>query len=300
MNSIKEILLNLGYSNIADHGKEFRAKPIYRDSSNNTSLSIRKDNGRFIDFSLGISGSFEDLIKLSLNLSSVEEAQKWLNNNNISFTPIEQEKPKIVETKIFDKESLLKLEKDHSYWIKRGVPENIIKIFEGGVALKGKLSGRYVFPIFNGKDQIIGFSGRDLVNDISRPKWKHIGNKSKWCYPLKINRKSIITSREIFIVESIGDMLSLYSSGVENTIVSFGLDISVSILNFLLKCDLKKIYISFNNDEAKNSAGNEAAEKIKNKLSKYFDSYQISIKLPSKKDFGEMNREEILEWKNRL
>jgi hypothetical protein len=94
--------------------------------------------------------------------------------------------------------------------------------------------------------------------------------------------------------------LSLYQAGVKNTIVTFGLEISISILNFLLKIDPNKIYISFNNDSQKNNAGNQACEKGMNKLLRYFDSRQLSIQLPTKKDFGEMNKEEILQWKNNL
>jgi DNA primase len=94
--------------------------------------------------------------------------------------------------------------------------------------------------------------------------------------------------------------LSLWDAGIKNTIVTFGLEISVPILNILLKVDPNKIYISFNNDQHKNSAGNIAGEKAYNKLLRYFDKKQLEIKLPSKKDFGEMNTEEILQWQKKI
>ena len=34
------------------------------------------------------------------------------------------------------------------------------------------------------------------------------------------------------------------------------------------------------------------------KLRKYFDENQVEVKLPTKNDFGEMSKEEILEWYN--
>ena len=71
-------------------------------------------------------------------------------------------------------------------------------------------------------------------------------------------------------------------------------------MNFLLKLDPDKIYISFNNDNEKNNAGNDAAEKAFNKLLRYFDKRQLVIKLPTKKDFGEMTTEEIIKWKKAL
>jgi DNA primase len=113
-----------------------------------------------------------------------------------------------------------------------------------------------------------------------------------------LNVDEIKKQKEVIIIESIGDCLSLYQAGIKNTIVTFGLEVSVSILNFLLKLDPEKIYISFNNDNQKNNAGNNASEKAFNKLLRYFDKKQLQIKLPSKKDFGEMNEEEILKWKN--
>lgn len=298
--NIKDILIDLGYSNIIESAKDYRMRPIYRESDNNTVLCVKKDSGRFIDFSRGITGSLEDLIKISLNLKTIDEARNWVSSKNISIERKEEDKPKIVAQKIYEKEMLLKLKKDHSYWINRGVPEDVIKEFEGGIANSGKMNGRYVFPIFNSHDQIVGFSGRDILNREKHPKWKHVGNKSTWCFPAKKNLKEVKDSKEVFIVESIGDALSLYSAGVKNVIVSFGLEISVAIINFLLKLDIRKIRICFNNDSEKNYAGNNASEKAYDKLNKFFDANQIFINLPPKKDFGEMTVEEINLWRKKI
>ena len=95
-------------------------------------------------------------------------------------------------------------------------------------------------------------------------------------------------------------MLSLYQAGIKNVLVTFGTSLSLGILNYLLKIDIKKIYISLNNDSNKNNAGNIGAEKTHSRLKRYFDDKQLKIVLPTKKDFGEMNKEEILQWKNNL
>jgi hypothetical protein len=300
MMNVKDILLDLGYSNIIEGPKDYRMRPIYRESDNNTVLSVKKDTGRFIDFSKGISGSIEDLIKLSLNLKNVEDVKKWVSQRNISIDKKEVERPTINTQKTFDREMLLKLKKDHSYWINRGIPEDVVARFEGGVASSGKMAGRYVFPIFNKFDQIVGFSGRDILGRSEVPKWKHIGNKSFWCFPAKLTLKSIKSKKEVFVVESIGDALALYNAGIDNFIVSFGLEISTAIINFLLKVDVHKIRICFNDDSENNSAGNEASEKAYNKLTKFFDRNQVAINLPSKNDFGEMTTEEITEWKRKI
>lgn len=296
--SIHEILTSIGYT-LKDFGKEYRTKPIYRDSDSDTVLRIYKDTGFWVDFKENISGDFNSLVKLSLKLDTEDDAKAWLKNKNFQhFTP-KVEKPKVKDKKIFDKDLLLKLSKDHSYWIKRGVNEETIKLFQGGIASAGKMKDRYVFPIFNSKTEIVGFSGRDITNK-SKIKWKHLGDKSSWCYPTFLNIQDIHNSKQVFLIESIGDCLSLHQAGIRNTIVTFGLEVSISILNFLLKIDPSKIYISFNNDQQNNSAGNEAAKKAYNKLLRYFDPKQLSINLPPKKDFGEMTTEEIQTWKTKL
>lgn len=308
MSDVKDILVNLGYSNISEDSKNYRMKPIYRDSSSNTVLSVRKDTGSFIDFSKQMSGSLRDLVKLSLNYKSEDEALKWLNNygDGGATQRIEERRPEIKEAKVFSKRSLEKMMPHHDYWIGRGVSEETLSLFGGGVVYEGKMKNRYVFPILDYKKNLIGVSGRDLVNDpeSKRPKWKHIGDKSQWKYPMQINNKIIRQKREIVVVESIGDMLSLWDAGVKNVAVSFGLQVGLGLLNYFLRVDAQKIILSFNNDLAKGalatSAGNEAAEKNYNKLSRHFDSNQLQIALPPKADFGEMSGEEILEWKENL
>jgi hypothetical protein len=76
--SIRQILQDIGYV-LTDHGKEFRAKPLYRDSDNDKVLRIWKDSGRWVDFKENKSGSIEDLVRLSLNLSSINEAKNWIS-----------------------------------------------------------------------------------------------------------------------------------------------------------------------------------------------------------------------------
>ena len=81
MDYIRDILSEIGY-NLQDYGKEYRARPIYRNSDNNTVLRIRKENGSWTDFKHSVGGSFEELIKISLNLKSIDEAKKFLKDKN--------------------------------------------------------------------------------------------------------------------------------------------------------------------------------------------------------------------------
>ena len=54
MSEIKDVLQEIGYSNITDGGKYYRMRPICRDSTNNSSLSVHKETGNFRDFSSNV------------------------------------------------------------------------------------------------------------------------------------------------------------------------------------------------------------------------------------------------------
>jgi hypothetical protein len=297
--NVFQVLTDLGYK-LKDHGKEYRARPLYRDSDNDTVLKIEKNSGNWFDFKQNISGDLNSLVKLTLKLDGVDEAKQWLKNKNfISQVSTDVEKPLIKTAKSFDINILDRLENRHDYWINRNITQETICQFKGGVAHAGKMKNRYVFPIFNLKNSIIGFSGRDVTN-ISKIKWKHLGEKSDFLYPLFLNHSILQEQREIILVESVGDMLNLWQSGIKNVLVTFGTSLSLPILNHMLKVDIKKIYISLNNDSNKNMAGNIGADKIYARLKRYFDQRQLKIALPIKKDFGEMTNEEILQWKKTL
>ena len=301
---IRDILTEIGY-NLSDQGKYFRAKPLYRDSGSSTVLSIRKSDGIWKDFKADIGGTLEDLIRLTLRLKSKEDTTKWLINKGVNpdFETRKVE-PKVNQTKIFKKELLYKLLPDNSYWNNRVVSNDTLKEFKGGVSIpssthSGKMAHRYVFPIFNHKNQIIGFAGRDLKPEqrqdakFYRPKWKLIGDKSKWRFPLIVNHDFIRNSKQAILVESIGDMLSLWEHGIKNCIVTFGVSLSPDTMSLLTRLDPDKVFIAFNNDSGNNDAGNKAAYTARKKLLQFFDEDQITIKLPQgHNDFNEMHLKE--------
>ncbi len=297
---IKEILTDIGYD-LRDYGKEYRARPIYRDSDNNTVLRIKKDTGRWVDFKEGMSGSLEELVKLSLNLSSAKDAKEYLNSK-IDLSPTKKQKPLITEAKILPTKFLDKIKKNNFYWNRRGISDETLSLFEGGICDSGKMMGRYIFPIFNSRRKLIGVSGRDVYQNSrsNRPKWKHIGNKGSWKYPLQVNENLILKEKKIILIESIGDMLSLWEAGIQNILVVFGLEITPAILSTLLRFDPSEVIVSFNNDENHNFAGNKAAKKARNKLLFHFDESQVRVSLPTKNDFGEMNKDEILSWYEKI
>ena len=301
--NIEDILREIGYE-LLDRGSSFRAKPLYRDSDSPDVLSIDKESGVWYDHKERRGGKFEDLVKISLGQKDITETKQWLESRS-SHGPSKatQPKPKVKSIKKYPKEILLKLNKDHSYWQSRNILIETVETFNGGVASEGQMKNRYVFPIFNSKDEIVGFSGRyvnEIPEDYKIAKWKHIGAVSNWCFPVKYNLQQIQSQKEVILVESIGDMLALWNAGIENVIVTFGLTVSRSITTLLIKLDVKRIFVSFNNDDIMSGAGNRAALEAAEKLYLHFDPEQIQVALPSKNDFGEMTETEIKQWHSSL
>jgi hypothetical protein len=292
---IKEILSELGYT-LLDMGKEYRARPLYRDSSSNSVLCIKKDTGRWIDYKDQRYGRFEELVQITLNLKDISEAKQYLVKE-FHFVAPKPEKEKLKGPKIFGNENLKQIIPVYSYWAKRGVSPDTLKLLESGVMTSGKLEGRYVFPIFDKINRLVGAAGRDITNK-SQMKWKLVGEKRLWVYPLKYNRKYFTKNGSVVLVESIGDMLALWETGIRNVIVTFGLFISPKIKQTLMIINPQKIYIAFNNDT--NQAGSEGATKAHYNLTRQFDAQQVEIALPTKNDFGSMTKEEILEWKSQI
>lgn len=298
---VKQVLEQLGYK-LNDRGREWRAKPLYRDSDNETSLKINKEDGSWVDFARSESGNIQKLIEKTLGITE-SAAKSWVKKNRLIPIDRSQEPEQQIELdyiKFFDPELLKKLTPSHKYWSQRGVSPETLNAFGGGLCFTGKMAGRYVFPIFDEEKRILGFSGRSTFQN-NEIKWKHIGKRSNWSYPLFLTAKYIEEQKECVVVESIGDGLALWEAGIKNFIISFGLNSLEHISYTLVKLDPEKIIIAFNNDFSsgkKSGAGNIAATKFKKALLTFFTSNQIDIMLPTSNDFGEMTKEQIIKWKN--
>jgi len=296
---IVELLKKMGYAPERSGPDYLRMKAIYRNSAS-SSLSVNTKSGWFTDFVTGQSGPLIKLAMITLNINE-KDAKSFLRNEYFDNTvEAEDQESKIVQEKFFNSDFLSDLLPSFNFYNKRGISNETLKDFKGGVKTYGKLNNRFVFPIFEG-NKIIGLAGRDLYSNSQRPKWKILGRKSNFVYPPDLASPEIQRTKTVILVESIGDALALYENGIKNFIVIFGLTVSKNVILFLMKSNLEKIIISTNNDaDSDYNRGMEAALNIKSKLSKFFNSDTLKVKLPTRKDFGDMTKAEILEWKKQI
>jgi len=231
------------------------------------------------------------------------------NNNDPCIESIRT--PKMESDQFFDHDEVKTLLPHYDFYNKKGISSEILEIYRSGFSMSGKMNGRFVFPIFDENKKVIGISGRHLLwkPNAAAPKWKHIGRKGNWIYPINLQseddnifKKTIEEKRSIILVEGIGDSLALSQQGYYNHLVVFGLEISSKQLSYLMALSVDEVVVSTNNDADKtDNRGLQAAIKIFLKLIKYIDIDKVKIKLPICKDFGEMLEKGISmeRWENK-
>lgn len=296
MTDYKQVLEELGYR-LKDHGSYWRTNAVYRSGDNSTALQIYKDTGVWKDY---VEDStflpFEALLQKTLNTNDKSILNSYIKSTGVNIYKRSQKKTLLTEEKTFKASCLSKLLPHYDFYIDRGISEDTLKKFRCGLAMSGAMYQRIVFPIFRSDGLIHGFSGRKVsVN--SKPKWIHKGRSSDWFYPyysVSEVAEAIEEKKSIHIVESIGDCLSLFNSGVKNVVVTFGLNVSPKLISRLNGLGLDKIFVSFNNDSDSDfNRGFQGSIKTIFKLCDQIDFQQIYFAPPAQNDFGDMNQDQI-------
>lgn len=306
--NIKDALLELGYQ-LVDRGSYWQTNALFRNGDNKTAIQIYKDSGVWKDYVAQTSFMpFKSLVQATLNTNDKSILDKYLKNIDLLDTGLEERvssSNKIITEDTYPESCLDKLLPHYKFYNDKGISTEVLKGLRGGFATEGQMNKRFVFPVFNEYGLIHGFAGRDMVTSSERPKWKHVGRKNNWIYPLhntgSKTEESIVSKSQVILVESVGDLLSLHESGVKNVLVTFGLSVSPKMICALVALSPEEIVFSFNNDnEKEDNRGRDACIKNYLKLLKYFDADKMSICLPTKNDFGDMNIDEVSKWQIKL
>ncbi len=313
---IKSILEKLGYK-LTDFGNHWRTNALYRGGKNSTALQVYKNSGVWVDY---VENSkhlpLKSLVEATLQTNDESTIKEMLGGFDFDLPENSAEKlnikPKIDMEKIYPNSILEKLLPHYKFYNDRGVGDETLSFFKSGLATEGSMYQRFVFPIYNSNLEIHGFSGRDMIktaNNKERPKWKHVGKKSKWVYPYYVQdsfgkfpiQDAILESKEVILVESIGDLIRLHDRGFKNVICVFGTSVSSYLSFHLMSLLPQRIVLSLNNDSDKEkNRGQIGALKSYLKLLSLFDKKKIIIHPPKSCDFGEMKDEEFSSWKEEL
>ena len=302
---IKDSLIQLGYK-LADRGSYWQTNAIFRNGDNKTAIQIYKNTGVWKDHVQDSTFSpFSRLVEITLGTNDKNRLKQFLDEDDLgdNYNRLTNSE-KLEMEEIYNENCLDRLLPHYKFYNDRGISEKTLKSLKGGYATTGKLYGRFVFPIYNEHKQIHGFSGRDMNSSGDRPKWKHVGRKTGWIYPLYANpeaERAINETQSVILVESIGDLLNLNEHGYKNVLVTFGLDVSTKLICATLSLNINKIILSLNNDKTSSeNRGLNASIKNYLKLLNYYNPEKILICLPTEKDFGDMSDDQFKQWTNKL
>ena len=300
---IREALDQLGFK-LSDRGSYWQTSAIWRNGDNPTAIQIYKDSGVWRDFvSDEKHQPFTRLVGKVLGTTDNRQISKYVKTGTSGKDFIEERdnRVKIQMDHIYNISDLKKLLPHHKFYLDKNISLETLRLYRGGYATAGQMNGRYTFPIFQEelKDNIIGYTGRALRHSggTTYAKWKHIGKRKNWLYPLYIPNnnsypflEAVKEKEEIVIVESVGDSLALTENKMLNHLVTFGLGLSSKQICQLVALNPKKIIIATNNDHDKpQNVGLEAAIKNFIKLMDFFDVSKLSIKLPSTNDLCDLH-----------
>ena len=145
------------------------------------------------------------------------------------------------------------------------------EILESGLVNKndnGQFIDRYrnrlMFPICDVRGRVIAFGGRVL--DDSKPKYINspenvVYSKGRNLFGLNVAKKYDI--KELLIVEGYMDVISLHQRGVKNVVGALGTALTQQ-QGFLLRKNAEKIILSFDSDEAGQTAKIRAIDVLQN------------------------------------
>lgn len=119
-------------------------------------------------------------------------------------------------------------------------------------------AGRLMFPLIDHRDNIVGFSGRVLVDRENSPKYINTKetlayHKSEQFFGINIAKEHLRKEEQAILVEGEFDVISCFQEGISNTLAIKGTALTEQQVNLLSRL-VKKISICFDGD----SAGQEA------------------------------------------
>jgi len=150
------------------------------------------------------------------------------------------------------------------------------EMFENGLLVKGEKSGFYdrfrgrlMFPIKDGREFIIGFSGRNLDDKDKQAKYINtpetpIYHKREMLFGINLAKESIKKEKNVYIVEGEFDMITPYQFGFTNFVAIKGTALTNEQL-LLLKRYTDKITLTLDADAAgleSTKRGIEEAERL--------------------------------------
>ena len=232
--------------------------------------------------------------------SAVNWAESFLGNPKLTTynNGLAYIKPKsVIYNMICPKETVsYLLDIPSPYYLDGGLSKNkfknetLIKFCVGDCRnYKKKMGGRVVFPVFSECGSlVIGAAGRVIYEKEYLQKWLYNdGFKAgEYFYGWNEALDEISSTKQVVIVEGMGDVLRLYEAGIA-ALGLFGCSLSVSQLKMLNRIGISNLIIMMDGD----IPGRKAASRIYDMTSAYFNVNVIT--LPENVDPADLSSTEL-------
>lgn len=190
-----------------------------------------------------------------------QQAKDYLASRGISAAAIKHFELGYSPT---DSKYLLEFCKENGIQIEKLVEIGLVSDHKNG-RFSDKFAGRLIFPIRDIKGNVVGFGGRVIYPDQS-PKYlnspeSQIYQKGKVLYGLFNNLEYIKEKSSVVVVEGYMDLISLWQTGVRNTVATLGTALTADHGRLIVKY-AKDVYLMFDSDEAGKKASLQAAKII--------------------------------------
>jgi DNA primase len=234
----------------------------------------------------------KDWLKKTLNCSFSKKEMKELKDQQSNREFINQVKRLETVQKTYSP-SILDGLVYHNHLEVRGYDREIIERYRAGIGRRKNqyMSDRIIFPIVNIEDEIVGFTGRTLLDDWEAkdiPKWKHSREFTASHNLFNINnaKDHIREAGEAIIVEGPLDVLRLEQAGIHNSVALLGKILHNRQMTLLMGVPTERLKFALDADAAGLSGAKKAVE-----LARSFFGVEI-IQLPKGKDCGDLTIDE--------
>jgi len=171
-----------------------------------------------------------------------------------------------------------------------------LAVFYGG-RLKDFFQGRLIFPLYDHRSNIIGFSGRILENSHAKSKYINtretlVYHKGSVFFGLNLSKDAIKKANQTIITEGEFDVIACFQEGITNTVAVKGTALTEEQVNLISRF-AQKITLCFDED----NAGHEAIKRSLPILEKKGLTTTVVV-IPDGKDADESIKNNPIAFKN--
>lgn len=240
--------------------------------------------------------TFYEAVNYILKVANIDGLNRIVVNDNSEFIRNSQIMKEDIEDRSFDPDIVNNISHEVNYFLKRGFSQSILNDFKAFYCndKTKSLYGRACLPIFNDKNEIVGFTGRKTItidpnNDPSIIKWKHTAGFVASRNLFGINRAKEHHRRDkvAILVEGPLDVMKCHEAGLPHTISPFGINFSNSQRKLLILNGVSTLVVAFDPD----AGGDKGYENVLQQAKLYFNVENARPRLT--KDPGEMTIEEV-------